>query len=378
MRRPASIRRAVALVALSVALMVVATTSATAVELAPGTLATRAFFPSFGDINGDGLMDLGAYADSPPSEPSNVVVYALQSAPGVFGQEVAVLERPEVAFGGNPRVILADLTGDARLEELVALVGQGDQIAYMQPMETAARPAGDRRWSVAPTDLGPAERSVDFFATGDVTGDGRVDALLLVRGDGPKILVAHNHGSASPPPSFEDWLPLPGDPPDSALDLLDVNRDGVLDIVVATGSGVGYLSARGGGLTSWTAFPVWASPTCRSSRSILQRRCRAGCRAGARPGRRTEVLAARRQPYGLSGAGGPGPPGTALRHDAGELNGDGKADLVLLGCGPDDEVRSIAASFLARGRQGSGRAAGCAVGPFLQRADRGGDRRSRR
>jgi hypothetical protein len=259
-------------------------------------------------------------------------VYALQSATGGFGQEVAVLERPEAQPGSDPEVILADLAGDARAEELVALVGPSNfsrAIASVRPLETSALPAPERRWSFLPTFDDVAGRRLSFFATGDVTGDGRIDAVLIASSLGSRVLVARNDGSG---PALEVSADLPGGALATGPDLSDVNGDGVLDIIAATGSGIGYLGARGGDLTMWTALTGLGL-------SDVQELAIGDFNADAVPdvalvrgddAPRFSALVS--SPTGYRERALPVPPGRPCDIDAGELNGDGKADLVLLGC----------------------------------------------
>ena len=164
------------------------------------------------------------------------VVYRLHSPRGVFGQETFVRE-PEPP--GEPNVILADVVGDPA-PEIVLPLDEGS-IVYAPP--TAASPS----WS-EPVATGLSARPGSW--NGDVTGDGRLDAILA--GD-DRIVVARTTSRLSRDSdvhaaSGAAGLPsrLRGCPPGS--------RWGS-DIVVANSDGIGFLEAAGGVLTGWAELP---------------------------------------------------------------------------------------------------------------------------
>ena len=230
-------RLGLALVACAVA-MGAGAASAAAVDLRYEGVATFSPYRSFGDINRDGLIDVATYAPGNPS-----VVYRLHSPRGVFGRETFVRE-PEPP--GEPNVILADVVGDPA-PEIVLPLDEGS-IVYTPP--TPASPS----WS-EPVATGLSAGPGSW--NGDVTGDGRLDAILA--GD-DRIVVARNDESGSP--RIQMSAPLPG-LQGYLLDFADVDpdRDGVQDIVVANSGGIRYLKAAGGGLTGWAGLPGLPSAT---------------------------------------------------------------------------------------------------------------------
>ena len=250
----------VLVVCAAVAILLGAASAASAVDLVPGARVTSSPFRSFGNLNGDSLKDLGSIE---PSGSTYAAAYSLQSPAGVFGPPVNVLDLPDPDLSRLPSPVLADMTGDSRDEQVFALVREQNQIAFVQPIDAVLVPPGARRWSFASLagHVDSTRRVLSGLIGGDVTGDGRTDAVIATIDEpsdtgGPevqRVVIAWNNGAGSPATRVSTALP-----PSTALlgpKLADVDRNGALDILVATDSGIGYLGAPGGALTAWNGLP---------------------------------------------------------------------------------------------------------------------------
>jgi hypothetical protein len=166
---------------------------------------------ALGDLNGDGNLDV-AVANSASAS----VSVLLGNGDGTFG------ERSNLVTGVDPgAVALADLDGDGALD-LVTL-NRGDN----NPPGTLSilRGNGDGTFGThveVTTDGSPVALRV-----GDVDGDAVPD-LVVATTDPDQLVVLHGRGDGTFGPNFD--VPLPGQP--AALGLGDFDGDGIQDAAV--------------------------------------------------------------------------------------------------------------------------------------------------
>jgi FG-GAP-like repeat/Calx-beta domain/FG-GAP repeat len=257
-----------------------------AVNFAVGSALTSV---AIGDLNGDGLLDLVV-----ANYRSNSVSVLLNTTtPGAAVPSFAAQQ--SFATGTKPEsVAIGDLNGDGQPDLAVANFGPDGNVSVL----------------LNTTVLGAATITPDFpqaavFATGsvpasvavgDLNGDGKPDIVvsnISREGGGNTISVLLNTttpGAATP--SFAPHLDFGGGDEPVSVALADLNGDGRPDIVV-----VDYQTQSVGVLINQTA-----------------------------PGATTPSFA----PL-VNFAVGPGPAGLAI----GDLNGDGKPDLVVTDQGSD-------------------------------------------
>jgi hypothetical protein len=165
---------------------------------------------SVGDFSGDGRPDL-AVRDNVTHE----IALLRQSA-----DHPGTLDPGEVTLPGYTRSGFADLDGDRR-DDLITYGGTAGSLFYPDPGEpgSAGRCVAD--WNGFP------------FAVGDVDNDGRAD---VVESSYAGVLFLPAPADACPLPVPVMSLDRPGVPHwhPQALKLADLNRDGFLDVVVAT------------------------------------------------------------------------------------------------------------------------------------------------
>jgi hypothetical protein len=196
---------------------------------------------SWGDLDGDGDLDLAVQGRNSFSSPSNTLVYRNDGSAGFsLAADVAALDGGAVAWG--------DHDNDGDLDLLVSgWAGAASTRIYVNTHGALA-------------DAGPAlpPRSLSSAAWGDVDGDGKLD-LALVGSDGAGGImgaVLWNHASQF----FDVEAPVVG-VTSGATAWADVDADGDLDLAVqgrieypSTNSGQ-LLRNDGSGAFSSTSLP---------------------------------------------------------------------------------------------------------------------------
>ena len=182
---------------------------------------------ALGDINQDGLLD--AVTANPESDDVSVLL-ALGAAGFAPYEKYAVGDGPS-------SIALGDLNGDGLLDIVTASAGNG----YAGPGAASvlfARAGG----GFAPQETHPLGYVPGGVALGDVNGDGLLDIVTVNRnegwGEGPgnaSVLLSRGGGE------FEEQKTYLVAQEPSGVALGDLNRDGLLDIVSAGGSGVSVL-----------------------------------------------------------------------------------------------------------------------------------------
>jgi len=197
-----------------------------------------------GDVDGDGRPDVVATGTGPTSA-GRVSVLLADEAEGGGGGLLPPRLAPARALPGA--VALGDVDGDGRLD-----VVSGDAMAATVSV-IAGRGAG--RLGAAPaTPLAGANGPVGadgVLAVGELTGDGRADALVVgTGGQGGQVLAILGGGRG---PGFESVQMLPSAVFEPVAALMgDVDGDGLPDVVLADGlAGSEQLEVRLGA-DAWT------------------------------------------------------------------------------------------------------------------------------
>ena len=154
-----------------------------------------------------------------------------------------------VTTGKQPvAVVLVDLTGDGKLDAVVS--NQGDGTVQV------IKGNGDGTFgaTLATRSVGAAGYRPYALAVADVTGDGKLDVITANNGnDTISVLSGDGAGSLAAPTAY-----AVGNAP-YAVAAFDANGDGFVDVVTAnagTSSNLSYLAGKSGGLN--TAVPLGA------------------------------------------------------------------------------------------------------------------------
>jgi hypothetical protein len=299
------------------------------VPTAPGTFANpvqsatgaNPVAVAVGDLDGDGLPDVAVANAAAAADGSHAVDVQFQ----VAGTEGAFSAPVALPLGPlTPRgLVLADLDGDVKLDIAVAAAGSGAvQVIFQQAPGTFAAPTGF-----------PAGGEPTALAAARLTGPGGVD-LVVTTANGKLTVLLHGPtpGTFRPPASYEA-----GTSP-AAVQVADMNGDGLPDVVVADYDGTlaVFLQAPAG---DGTLLPPETYDTLdRGSCSIAI----GDIDGDGRP----DVVVANAGPPGEPGSvavfvqdhAAPGQLGPPVRYRGywgplsvalGDLNGDGLLDMVV-------------------------------------------------
>ncbi|HEY7374882.1 MAG TPA: VCBS repeat-containing protein, partial [Polyangia bacterium] len=290
---------------------------------APGPMALA-------DLNGDGRVDV-AVADE-----FHVTVF--------LGGDSGVLPTAtHASFGGSVAMAVADLNGDGRAD--VAGIETDGLTSTLKITLRVAR--GD---AYAVTTEYPAQFSAYALATGDVDGDGVAD-VVVANHDDATVSVYRNRGNGSmmPPVAYA------AEAGTSAVALADVDRDGRLDLIAVNrdAASVVVLRNAGGGLfASAVRYATGADPFTLAIADVD---------GDGAPDLAVVDVAPATVSVLLNQGGGTfapkvdvplhsSPPDSpdALTIAAGDLDGDGRADLVVpTSSGDLDVLRSVGGGAFA-------------------------------
>ena len=195
---------------------------------APGTFHSGTHYATTGnnpssiavaDLTGTGGLDLVVANFGSGS----VSVFMHGAAPGSFQSGV------NITTGGHPnQVVIGDLNGDGKADIVVAdASADGNAIILFQD---AANPGQFH----APVNLGTGTNGAVGVTIADLDGDGTNDVLVATSdSNGNNGLVYVFYQSASSPGTFLPAVTVPAGAEPNAVKVADVNGDGVLDIIVA-------------------------------------------------------------------------------------------------------------------------------------------------
>jgi RHS repeat-associated protein len=187
------------------------------------------------DVNGDGKLDL-------------VVADDVAGLTVLLGNGDATYQAPIKLAAGLARpmaIACGDVNGDGRLD--VALVNQEDSVVSL------CLGNGDGTFSQASTlGVGSVPMSVAIL---DVNGDGRADIVTANESGTVSVLLGNGDGTFRPAADYA----VPGRP--RAVAIGDVNRDGLLDLVVSSDVDGGAVVAVLLGRTDWTFSAATTFPS---------------------------------------------------------------------------------------------------------------------
>jgi len=161
---------------------------------------------------------------------------------------------------GANSVQIADLDSDGDPDLLVVAGASG---AIREYENDGATPPGLAGSSLA-TNLG----TVSDAAAGDLDSDGDVDIVVPVYQEGTLVRLENDGAS---PPTFTLWLVGDGAHGAAAVELVDLDRDGRLDVLSAQDldGDVRWFDNDGGGLTGFTERSVGTgTPEARAARAV--------------------------------------------------------------------------------------------------------------
>jgi hypothetical protein len=260
--------------------------------LSPQALVSGGNFAVIADLDGDGLLDV-AVTRYPVAESDVVIRYQDPAKPGTFGPPVTI------TLPGQPGYLVAgDIDEDGRTDLLVWIeTDRGGANTPIRGGLVAMFQQAGGGFSISTVLAPQTGMNVDRLAIADATGDGRPDLLASLSPSSQdytaRLLVlpqAATRGFGTP--IYTSLADVQGN-----LDAVfaDLNGDGVVDAAVA-----GYWPESGGPL---------AAPNVRSRANLLLNNG-----SGA-----FSLSAAIEMPVAVS------------RLTAGDLDGDGRIDIVVYG-----------------------------------------------
>ncbi len=165
------------------------------------------------DLNGDGRPDIiVANRSSNPAKPVPCFV-CLNDGKGGFPTEIPLPTQSATI------IVAADLDGDGKIDLFVPHRDGGQSLIFWND--------GTGKFSAAPVSVGPKQSTIRAAVAADVDGDGIVD---IVVGDAKTgMFIYRGKGQRA----FEEPFPI-GDKSGApySIGVLDMNRDGKLDLVV--------------------------------------------------------------------------------------------------------------------------------------------------
>jgi len=189
-------------------------------------------FPTVGDVDGDGRVEIVVGGDYyPPSSCGRGGLYVLNSQTGQVKWQVSLQSTQNLYFLATSP-LLVDLTGDRIPEIVTALPATTSTLA---PKVVAYRGNGTLLW-VTPLPLPGDALGFNAPVAGDVDNDG-VTEVVALSSDGVLFQL-------TPQGAIKRTISL-GESTWSSPVLLDLNRDGALEIAVATLSSLYILRGNG-------------------------------------------------------------------------------------------------------------------------------------
>ena len=205
------------------------------VTLAAGSQAAAPEDVAIGDLNGDGLPDVIV-----ASELAHLVYFQNPGTKVRQGDWPRLIVPATVGRGSFIRVFFADFDGDGRLEVITANKGEQNPSPDTKAMTPVSvfRLTGDplRGESWQETELGRYSIPQNAQPV-DIDGDGDMDIVVGVRA-GPGLVLLQNVSGVF----AQIELAIEGGRAGGFnLDFADINRDNRLDIIGATGGGLGWM-----------------------------------------------------------------------------------------------------------------------------------------
>jgi hypothetical protein len=192
------------------------------------------------DLNGDGTADLVTVN----SNDDNAVAVMLGDGQGGFTRAPG---SPFAVGPGPYPLAVGDLNGDGYADLAVTSTGFRTGSAPPLPSDRVTLLFGDGRGGFRRSDVAIKHGHTWFVAIGDLNNDGKPD-IVTTHGDAPLVSVLLGDGRGH-------FAEAPGSPFNLGqqahyIALVDINRDGRIDVVAAAGTGVRGLIGDGrGGFT---------------------------------------------------------------------------------------------------------------------------------
>jgi hypothetical protein len=189
-------------------------------EVATGT---GPIFVTVGDVNGDGKLDLTVANFNS----DNVSVLVNTTVPGAAAPSFAA--KQDFATGEAPLfVALGDLNGDGKLDLAVANLNVSTVSVLLNTTNPGASTPGFA--AKQDVDTGPNPRSV---TVGDLNGDGKPDLAVANVGSNNVSVLLNTTASGAAASSFATKQDFATGTAPLSVTLGDLNRDGKLDLAVA-------------------------------------------------------------------------------------------------------------------------------------------------